>query len=388
MSFVRAERLNTLPPYLFADIDRQKREAIAAGRDVINFGVGDPDQPTPDFIVETLRRAAEVPDNHRYPSNQGSAQFREAAANWFKRRFGVELDPDSEILMVIGSKEGLGHIPLAALNPGQVALVPSPGYPVYRSAAIFAGGVPYEMELTARNHWLPDLDAIPQDKTRAAKLMYLNYPNNPTGAVADLDFFERAVEFANQHDILIVQDAAYSEITFETPSPSMLQIPGGKDAAIEFYSLSKTFNMTGWRIGFAVGSAEALSALAEIKANMDSGQFTAVQAAAVEALDNPDHVTVRAMVDLYRERRDVLVDGLNKLGFDVPKPSATFYVWMAVPPQYDSVTFATRLLTEADVVIVPGAGFGRGGESYVRFALTVPTDRIQQALDRLGRLTF
>ncbi|MCH8968187.1 MAG: LL-diaminopimelate aminotransferase [Planctomycetes bacterium] len=388
MDFVRSKRLGALPPYLFGEIDRRKRAALAAGRDVINFGIGDPDQPTPKFIIDRLEEAARHAPNHQYPQNKGSARFREAAANWFKRRFDVDLDPDREVLMLIGSKEGLGHIPLATLNPGDGALIPSPGYPVYHSACIFAGGIPHEMPLKASNGWLPDFDAIPPDHAQAAKLMYLNYPNNPTSAVADLDFFERALAFARRHDILIVQDAAYSEITFERPSPSILQLPGGKESAVELYSLSKTFNMTGWRIGFAVGHAEVLAALADVKENLDSGQFTAVQEAAVEALDNADHIEVRALVDLYRERRDVLVDGLNRIGFDVAKPEATFYVWMPVPRGYDSMTFAAKLLDEADVVAIPGVGFGQAGENHVRFALTVPTDRIRQALERLGKLSF
>ncbi len=388
MKFVCADRLGALPPYIFAEIDRQKRQAIAAGKDVIDFGIGDPDQPTPDFIIESLKHAADDPRNHHYPQQLGTARFRQAAADWFHRRFNVELDPQREVLALIGSKEGLGHLPLAILNSGDLALVPTPGYPVYRSAVIFAGATPQEMPLSPRHHWLPDLGAIPAEQARAAKLMFLNYPNNPTGAVADVDFLTRALAFAKRNDLLIVQDAAYSEITFEAPAPSMLQLPEGRDYAVEFYSLSKTFNMTGWRMAFAVGNPQVLAALAAIKANLDSGQFAAIQAAAADALDHADHITVRAMVDLYRERRDTLVDGLNKIGLDVAKPVATFYVWMKVPPAYDSLTFTAKLLTEADVVVVPGAGFGRGGEDYVRFALTVPGERITQALERMGRLTL
>ena len=385
MEFTHAERLNVLPPYLFAEIARKRREAVAAGKDVINFGVGDPDQPTPGFIVQKLQQAAADPATHQYPMDHGSPQFREAAARWFQRRFGVGLDPEQEVLMLIGSKEGLGHLPLAALNPGQVALIPSPGYPVYRSASIFAGGVPCDMPLSARHNWLPDLDAIPANKLRAARLLFLNYPNNPTGAVAPLSFLEQAVQFAARHRLLIVQDAAYSEMTYDVPSPSILQLSGGKEHAVELYSLSKTYNMTGWRIGFAVGNAAALAALAKIKNNMDSGQFTAIQSAAVDALDHADHPDVRRMIDVYRERRDVLVDGLNRCGWKVSRPSATFYVWAAVPGGQDSMHFATRLLEEANVVVVPGIGFGKEGEGYVRFALTVSTERIRQSLDRLAR---
>jgi len=386
MKFNRAQRLVALPPYLFAEIDRRKKAARAAGEDVIDFGVGDPDQPTPPFIVSALKRAAEDGRNHGYPLGWGMPAFREAAAGWFARRFKVELDPASEVLMLIGSKEGLGHMPLAALDPGDVSLIPSPGYPVYRGATVFAGGRPVDMPLRAENHWLPDLQAVPDDVARAAKLMFLNYPNNPTAAVAGLEFFERAVDFARRHDILIVQDAAYSELSYAAPPPSILQVAGGRQCAVEFHTLSKTFNMTGWRIAFAVGNPQALAALGAIKANMDSGQFGAIQIAAAEALDNADHVAVRAMVDLYRERRDVLVDGLAALGYEIDKPSATFYVWMPVPRGYDSMGFASRLFEEAHVVVVPGIGFGQYGEGYVRFSLNVPTERIQEALQRLSKL--
>ncbi len=388
MNFVRSERLGALPPYLFGEIDRRRRAALAAGRDVINFGIGDPDQPTPNFIIDRLEQAARHAPNHQYPQNKGSARFREAAASWFKQRFDVDLDADREVLLLIGSKEGLGHIPLATLNPGDIALVPSPGYPVYHGACVFAGGIPQDMPLTAANGWLPDFDAIPSDQAKAAKIMFLNYPNNPTSAVADLDFFERALTFARRNDILIVQDAAYSEITFKRPSPSILQLPGGKESAVELYSLSKTFNMTGWRIGFAVGHADVLAALADVKENLDSGQFTAVQEAAAEALDHSDHIEVRAMIDLYRTRRDALVEGLNKIGFNVAGPEATFYVWMPVPSGYDSMTFASKLLDEADVVAIPGVGFGAAGENHVRFALTVSVERIKQALVRIAKINL
>ncbi len=386
MSFTRAKRLDTLPPYLFADIDRKKRAALAAGKDVINFGIGDPDQPTPTFIIEALKQAADDPANHRYPLDQGCPPFRQAVAAWFQKRFGVTLDTAGNILMLIGSKEGLGHFALAALNPGDVALVPSPGYPVYHSGVVFAGGTPVDMPLRAANRWLPDLAAIPADVARAAKVMYLNYPNNPTGAVADLAFFEEVVAFAKQHDILVVQDAAYSEVAFDTPPPSILQVPEAQSTAVELHSLSKTFNMTGWRIGFAVGQPDALAALAAIKSNLDSGQFTAIQHAAVQALNHADHREVRALIDLYRQRRDVLVDGLQDLGFDVPRPTATFYVWMPVPQGYDSMGFASKLLEAAQVVVIPGLGFGKTAEGYVRFALCVPTERIREALGRIKKL--
>lgn len=388
MAFSRAERLNALPAYLFGEIASRKQQAIEAGKDVIDFGIGDPDHPTPDFIVKSLQQAAEDACNHSYPQNRGSLRFRSAVTAWFKRRFDVELNPDREVLMLIGSKEGLGHIPLAVVNPGELVLVPSPGYPVYRSAAVLAGGLPYDMPLSPKNRWLPDFDAIPSEKARGSSVMFLNYPNNPTGAVADLDFYRRALDFAKQNSLLIVQDAAYSEITFEHPSPSMLQLPGSRDQVIELYSLSKTFNMTGWRIAFAVGQPEALSALADVKENMDSGQFSAIQVAAADALDSFDHIEVRASIDLYRDRRDTLVDGLNDIGFELAKPGATFYVWMRVPSGFDSMSFATTLLDQANVVVIPGVGFGQAGENYVRFALTVPTERIRQALERIAKLSL
>lgn len=383
MPFVRASRLDQLPPYLFADIDARKRAAMAAGKDVIDFGVGDPDLPTPGFIVEAMRRAAGDACHHRYPLGTGLPEFREAAARWFDRRFGVALDPQREVLQLIGSKEGLGHLPVACLNPGDVALVPSPAYPVYRSASMFAGGRIHDLPLTPDNGWLPDLDSVPPAVARAAKLLFLNYPNNPTGATADLAFLERAVDFGRRHDVLIVQDAAYSEMSFEEPAPSILQVARSKDIAVEFHSLSKIFNMTGWRLGFAVGSADVLAALAKVKANMDSGQFGAVQMAGVAALDRADHAEVRALREVYRQRRDGLVAGLRQLGLAPCCPQATFYVWMPVPGGGDSVAFARRLLEEACITVVPGVGFGPEGEGYVRFALTVPAERIRQALQRL-----
>ncbi len=388
MNFSRAERLDQLPPYLFADIDDRKRAAIEAGKDVIDFGIGDPDQPTPDFIIHALQQAVLDPVHHCYPPGTGTADFRRAAATWFVRRFGIELDAETEVLGLIGSKEGLAHLPLACLSPGQVALVPSPAYPVYHSATVFAGGRPVDMPLTARNSWLPDLDAIPADLAAAARLMFLNYPNNPTGAIADLGFFERCVDFARRHDIVIVQDAAYSELSFGALPPSALQIEGARDCVVEMYSLSKTFNMTGWRLGFAVGNADVLAALAKIKANVDSGQFGAVQQAGITALASADQVQIRALLDVYRERAEVLVHGLRAIGLDAGIPAATFYVWIAVPAGYDSMSFAAMLLEELAITVVPGVGFGTAGEGYVRFALTVPAERIREAVERMSVLKF
>lgn len=384
----RAKRLEQLPPYLFIEIDRAKEEAIAAGRDVIDFGVGDPDLPTMRFIVDRMAEAIRDPKNHPYSLGRGTLAFRRAAAAFFQRRFGVELDPATEVLALLGSKEGIGHLPLAAVNPGDVVLTPEPGYPVYVCSAVFAGATCHVMPLEADNGFLPVLEDIPAHVRQAASLMWLNYPNNPTSACAPLSFCEEAVAFAREHGILIAQDAAYSELYFGPPSPSFLQVDGAKDVCVEFHSLSKTYNMTGWRIGFAVGGADTVSALAAVKGNLDSGVFGAVQEAACAALDNSDHVEVRAMLDIYRRRRDVLADGLTRLNWKANRPDATFYLWVPCPQGYDSMTTAKRILDEADVVVVPGVGFGRCGEGFVRFALAVDEGRIREALDRLGRIEW
>lgn len=387
----RANRLDELPPYLFVEIDRRKREAIAAGRDVIDFGVGDPDQPTHEFIIEAAAKALRTPANHRYPLGIGTAEFRQTVASFFAQRFGVTLDPQTEVIALIGSKEGLGHLPTAVVNPGEFALIPDPGYPVYTSGTIFAGGKCHYMPLFEETGWLPALEEIPSSVARDAKLMFLNYPNNPTAACAPLEFLERAVEFASEHRILIASDAAYSEVFFDAdqPPPSILQVPGAKDVAIEFHSLSKTFNMTGWRVGFAVGNAEALAALAKVKNNVDSGVFGVVQEAAVAGLRRITSAEVQGHIGpggLYCRRRDVLVDGLRSAGWSVAKPQATFYVWARCPRGFDSMAVANRLLAEADVVTIPGVGFGRSGEGYVRFALTVGESRTAQAVERIARL--
>jgi len=382
----RANRLGELPPYLFLEIDRRKREAIAAGRDVIDFGVGDPDKPTPRFVVDRMAEAIRDPANHTYPFGVGVPEFRQATCEFFQRRFGVRLDPQRELVVLIGSKEGLAHLPLAVVDPGQTVLVPQPGYPAYQAAAVFAGARPYHLDLRADRGWLPDLEAIPADVRASARLMYLNYPNNPTGALAPLSFFEDAVAFARENGILIAQDAAYSELYFGEAPPSILQVPGAGDLAVEFHSLSKTFNMTGWRLAYAVGNASALAALAAVKSNVDSGQFNAIQWAGQEAISHPDHVEVRAMLDVYRTRRDMVVEALGAMGIAVAPPQATFYLWAPCPEGYSSMDFATRLLDEADVVIVPGAGFGQPGEGYFRMSLTVPTERIREALDRMVKV--
>jgi LL-diaminopimelate aminotransferase len=382
----QSERLAQLPPYLFAKIERQLADARAAGRDIIDFGIGDPDQPTPGFIIERLAAAASEPANHRYPPSEGISPFRHAAAGFLSQRFGVRLDPDEQVLALIGTKEGLGHLPMAVINPGEVVLVPEPGYPVYRAAAVLAGARSVVMPLRAEHAWLPALEDIPSDVAHQARLMYLNYPNNPTAATATPEFFAEAVRFAAEHDILIAHDAAYSELYLGPRCPSILQVAGAAEVAIEFHSLSKTYNMSGWRLGFAAGCKQAVAALRALKSNVDSGTFTAIQQAGIAALGHYDHPEVQAKLDVYRQRRDLLVDGLNRLGLRTAKPAATFFVWAACPAGYDSQSMASRLLADADVLALPGVGFGQAGEGYSRFALTLSTERIREALERIGKL--
>lgn len=383
-----AERLKQLPPYLFVQIDQKKRQAIAQGKDIINLGVGDPDLPTPKFIIDRMAQAINDPANHRYPFELGVPEFRQQAANWMKIRFALDLDPQKNIITLIGTKEGIAHLPLAVVNPGDVVLVPQPGYPVYQSASMFAGADIHHMPLLEKNNYLPDLQAIPIQIRQRAKLMYLNYPNNPTSAVATEDFYRQAVKFAKEHQIVIAQDAAYIETYFDQRPISILNIPGALDIAIEFHSLSKTFNMTGWRIGLAVGNAQLVAALGKVKQNVDSGQFNAIQWAGCEALAHADHVQIKAMLDIYRQRRDALVEGLTSAGLKVASPSATFYLWGQCPPGIDSMTFAGKLLDQAGVVVIPGVGFGQAGEGYFRAALTVDLKRIKQATERIKDARF
>lgn len=385
----RAERLKKVPPYLFAEIGRRVRELRSQGVDVISLGIGDPDRPTPDPILRELLRAVQDPQDaarHRYGGDNPVFAFNEAVAEWYQKRFGVELDPATEVLQLMGSKDGIAHLPLAFINPGDVTLAPDPGYTVYRAGTLFAGGTVYSLPLLAERGFLPDLEAIPQEVSRRAKLLWLNYPNNPTTAVADLAFFRRAVEFARQHGLLLCHDIAYGEITFDGyRAPSILQVEGAKEVAIEIGSLSKPYNMTGWRIGYAVGNAEALAALAAVKENMDSGILRAIQFAAVAALRGPQEC-VEQMKTLYRRRRDLVVETLNRLGWRLEKPKGTFYVWAPVPEGYDgSISFASALLERAAVVVTPGVGYGEYGEGYFRISLTLPDDLLQEAMARLER---
>jgi LL-diaminopimelate aminotransferase len=381
-----AQRLGRIPPYLFAEIDRKVQQKKKAGVDVISLGIGDPDLPTPARIVSVLQEAAADPANHRYPSYFGLAELRDAIAGWYSQRFEVSLDPTAEILPTLGSKDGISHAPLALVDPGDIVLAPDPGYPVYATGAIMAGADPYVMPLTMANHWLPDLGAIPEDVAQRARLMWLNYPNNPTAAVAGREFLEKAVEFCRRHDIILCHDAPYSEISFDGYRPlSLFEIPGAKEVGLEFHSLSKTFNMTGWRIGWVCGRADLVGLIGRLKTNVDSGIFQAVQLAAIEALNGGEDET-RAANEIYARRHRLVADTLNSLGWSIKPPRATFYVWAAVPDGYDSIGFAGHVLDQVGVNITPGVGFGAHGEGYFRLSVTAPDVRLEEAMTRLRKL--
>ena len=380
-----ASRVKNLPPYLFATIDKMKQEARAKGVDLIDMSIGDPDIPTPAHIVDALKTAVENPEHHRYPSYEGMLSFREAVADWYRTRFNVTLDPGQEVLSLIGSKEGIGHIPLAFVEPGDTVLVPSPGYPVYPVSVLFAGGESHIMPLTEKNGFLPDFSSIPQRTLMNTKLMFINYPNNPTSVVAPRSFYEEVVNLADKYNIIVCHDAAYSEIYFDGEKPlSFMEVDGAKSVGIEFHSLSKTYNMTGWRIVFAVGNSEVLAGLGKIKTNLDSGVFQAIQEASITAL-RTDDALLSGIRRTYQERRDVLYAGLRELGLDVTKPRASFYLWARVPAGYDSAGFVGDMLDKTGVLATPGNGFGAPGEGYVRFALTVSADRTKEAVERLKK---
>lgn len=381
-----ANRINELPPYLFAEIDAKIEELTKQGVDVIDLGIGDPDLPTPKNIIEALERAANDPANHRYPSYVGMLSFREAAADWMKARFGVEVDAESEVLALIGSKEGVAHIPMAFIDPGDVVLVPDPGYPVYPVSTTFAGGVPWLMPLRKQNGFLPDFSEIPADILKKAKLMFLNYPNNPTTAVAEKAFFEDVVEFAAKHNIIVCHDAAYTEVAFDGYKPmSFLEVDGAKEVGMELHSHSKTFNMTGWRLAFAVGNKRVVGGLGKVKTNIDSGAFQAIQIAGIEALkSHPEGLDER--IKIFEHRRDIFCKGLDDVGLKYIHPKATFYIWIEVPEGSNSKDFAAKLLAEAGFVMTPGNGFGKYGEGYVRVSTTIATERLEEAVERLKNL--
>jgi len=388
MAVEKAERLKQLPPYLFQEIDRLKAELISKGVDVINLGVGDPDLPTPKHIIEALQKAAEDPTTHQYPSYSGMNDFRISVANWYRRRFGVELDPIEEVVTMIGSKEGIAHFPLAFINPGDLALVPTPAYPVYHVGTLFAGGESYFMPLLDENEFLPEVAAIPPDIARRARMIFINYPNNPTGATAERAFYEKVLAFAREYEVIVCHDAAYSEMAFDGYRPmSFLEIAGAKEVGIEFHSLSKTYNMTGWRLGFAVGNRQLLQGLGQVKSNIDSGAFNAIQMAGIAALEG-NQACVKEMQQTYQERRDLLIAGLRGVGLKPTVPKATFYVWCPVPQGYTSSEFTSLLLKECGIVTTPGSGFGAPGEGYVRMALTVGKERIGEAVARIRKLSF
>ena len=381
-----ASRIRELPPYLFADIDKRKKvkavELAKEGKQLIDLGIGDPDVETPGHIVAAMQKAAAESRFHRYPSYEGMPVFRQAAAKFCADRFGITLDADKEVVALIGSKEGIAHFPVAFVDPGDLVLVPDPGYPVYATWTRFAGGEVHYMRLARENGFLPDLDAIPDSVARRAKIMWINYPNNPTAALATRDFYRRVVEFAAKHNIIVASDLAYSEIYFDdTPPPSFLEVEGAREVGIEFHSLSKTFNMTGWRIGFAAGNERLVAGLGKVKTNTDSGAFEAVQAAAVAAMESSPEA-IKAIRDRYRDRMLILTRGLSAAGFDVLAPRATFYCLIANPAGMSSVDFASRLL-DAGVVATPANGFGPGGEGYVRLTVCAPADRIEEAVARI-----
>ncbi|HLG20312.1 MAG TPA: LL-diaminopimelate aminotransferase [Bdellovibrionota bacterium] len=381
----RSERILNLPPYLFADLDRTKRELRSRGVDVIDLSIGDPDLPTPALLIEKLYEAAKKPEHHRYPAYDGSPAFRKVVADWYQDRFGVSLNPENEVLALIGSKEGIAHIPLAFVNPGDLTLVPDPGYPVYATATSFAGGTPRSVPLLKANQFRPKFSEIPADVAKRSKLFFLNYPNNPTSATAGVGFFEEAVAFAKRYEMLICHDAAYTEVFLSGVEPqSFLQAAGAKDVGIEFHSLSKTFNMTGWRVGFAVGNREAIGALAKVKTNVDSGVFGAIQETAISALQHWKELRDQNN-RIYGHRRDILLEGLKRLKIPFQIPRATFYVWCDIPTKESSTAFCTRILQKAGVCFTPGVGFGAHGEGYFRITLTASEVRLQEALSRLEK---
>lgn len=379
-----AKRLEKIPPYLFAELDRKRDELVSKGVDIINMGVGDPDQPTPAHIVSAMHQAVDDPSTHNYPPYQGTKEYREAAAAWMDRRFGVKgLNPNTEVVSSIGSKEAIHNTFLGFVEPGDYTLIPDPGYPVYRTSTIFAGGEYHAMPLLPENNFLPDLDAIPEDVARKAKLFWINYPNNPTGAIASLGDLEKIVDYCKKYDILLCHDHAYSEMAYDGyKPPSVLEIPGAKDIAIEFHSLSKSYNMTGWRVGFVAGSAVGIKGLSQVKTNVDSGVFKAVQRAAIAGFDTTEEELQKVM-SVYQRRRDIIVNGLKSLGWPLEAPKATLYVWVPVPKGYNSTEFVSLLIEKCGIIVPPGNGYGAAGEGYFRIALTVADEKMYQAIERM-----
>ncbi len=378
-----AKRIENLPPYLFVEISKKIAEKQKKGEDIISLAIGDPDIPTPLHIIERLCQEANVPENQRYPESEGLPEFRRAIANWYKNRFGVTLDSDNEVLPLIGAKDGVAHVALCFIDPGDIALVPDPAYPVYAIGTMFAGGSSYYLPLIEEHGYLPDLESIPPDIAQRAKMLWINYPNNPTAAVAELDFFEEVVAFAKKYDIAVCHDGPYTEVTYDGYRPvSFMQVPGARDVGVEFHSLSKTYNMTGWRVGMVVGDARIIDALRRVKSNIDSGIPQAIQYAAIEALTGPQDCIAQHNA-IYQRRRDLLFQTLNEIGLKAKLPHASLYIWARIPEGYTSIQFATALLDEAGVVVTPGIGYGKCGEGYIRISLTVPDERLEEAAERL-----
>ena len=383
-----ARRLDNAPPYLFVEIEENIKKAQAKGIDVINLGIGDPDMPTPDFVVEKMVEAIRDPRYHCYPEYDGSLEFRTAVADYYKRRFGVVLDPETEVVALMGSKEGIAHIFFALVNDCDFTLVPDPQYPVYKIASALTGGVPYPMPLLKENGYLPDLSIIPKEVARRSKILFVNYPNNPTGTVANLEFYQKVVDFGLENDIVVCNDNAYSEFTYEGfTAPSILQARDAMKIAVEFNSLSKSYNMTGWRIGYAVGNKEAISKLKKMKNNIDSGVFTAIQVAAIEALKNGDAFT-KQMRSIYEKRRNLAINELKSLGWEFEVPWGAFYIWIKIPQGYTSQSFTALLLEKTGVVVAPGTGYGACGEGYIRISLTMKEERIKEAFERIKELNL
>lgn len=384
-----SDRISSLPPYLFAEIDKLKKKYEADGVKIIDFGIGDPDLPTPSIIIEELSRQAMFASNHKYPSYNGLQEFRYAIKEHYSAYRDVnDLSSNDEIISLIGSKEGIAHLPLAVVNPGDIVLIPNPGYPVYYSATVFAGGLPFNMPLLQENDFLPDLSKIPEHIARSASLMFLNYPNNPTSAVASMEFFKEVVSFCSFYNIILCHDASYLDIVFDAyEAPSILQIKGAKDVAIEMFSFSKTFNMTGWRLAAAVGSKDVIKALSKVKMNIDSGVFNPVQLAGIEGLRHIDDI-ISPTLDIYSERQKILCEALNDIGLNYHKPLGTFYVWCKIPKGKTSFEFTTELLRRIGVLVTPGTGFGNFGEGYIRFSLTLPTEDVLEAINRMKTITF
>jgi len=379
-----SRRMEQLRPYLFVEINKKIAEKRAKGEEIISFAIGDPDIPTPPHIIDRLCQAARDPANHRYPETAGLPELCQAIAEWYQRRFGVVFDPETEVLPLIGSKEGIGHIAFCFIDPGDMALVPDPAYPVYSISTILAGGKPYYMSLREENDFLPNLNSIRDYVLQKTKLLWINYPNNPTGAVAELDFFNRVVEFARQHDIVVCHDGPYSEVAFDGYQPvSLMQANGAREVGVEFHSLSKSYNMTGWRIGMVVGNAKVINALRKLKSNLDSGVPQAIQYAAIEAFSGPQDCIAEHNA-IYQRRRDLIIEVLNDIGLEVRVPKASLFVWARVPEGYNSVDFTADLLEQVGVAVTPGVGYGRSGEGYVRLSLTIPDAVLVKGLSRLS----